>query len=73
MFANLGGYLTGLLFGFTGIRLSMAEPDTWAEGSVTMPEGWRGIHVERVWIGGRPWRLEAMAGADRATLVRLGG
>jgi hypothetical protein len=68
MFANLGGYLTGLLYGFTGIRLSTAEPETWAERPVAMPEGWTGIHVDRVWVRGRPWGLDARAGADRATL-----
>ena len=68
MFANLGGYLTGLLFGFTGLRLSIAEPNTWAERPVAMPAGWKGIHVERVWIRGRPWRLDAPAGSDKATL-----
>jgi trehalose/maltose hydrolase-like predicted phosphorylase len=68
MFANLGGYLTGLLFGFTGLRLSMAEPSSWADRPVAMPAGWKGIHVERVWIRGRPWRLDAPAGSANAIL-----
>jgi trehalose/maltose hydrolase-like predicted phosphorylase len=73
MFANLGGYLTGLLYGFTGIRLSMTEPATWAERPVAMPDGWKGIHIDRVWIRGEPWRLEALAGAKRAALVPMNG
>jgi trehalose/maltose hydrolase-like predicted phosphorylase len=73
MFANLGGYLTGLLYGFTGIQLSTAEPATWAERAVALPAGWAGIHVERVWVKGRPWRLDALAGDDRATLSPLDG
>jgi Glycosyl hydrolase family 65 central catalytic domain len=71
MFANLGGYLTGLLYGFTGVRMSMSDPDSWAERPVVLPDGWIGIHVERVWIRGRPWRLDAVAGAQRSMLVPL--
>lgn len=73
MFANLGAYLTGLLYGFTGIRTSLAEPEGWGERPVVLPDGWKGIHVERVWTRGRPSRLEAIAGSDRATLVPLDG
>jgi trehalose/maltose hydrolase-like predicted phosphorylase len=71
MFANLGGYLTGLLYGYTGIRPSTGDPGTWAERPVVLPDGWTGIHVDRVWIKGRPWRLDARAGAERATLSPL--
>jgi hypothetical protein len=71
MFANLGGYMTGLLYGLTGIRMSLAKPEAWCERPVVLPQGWKGIHVERVWIHGRPWRLDAEAGADRASLVAL--
>jgi hypothetical protein len=69
MFANLGGYLTGLLYGFTGIRPSMEDPGTWIERPVVLPDGWKGIHVDRVWIKGRPWRLDAVAGSGGTTLI----
>ena len=69
MFANLSGYLSGLLYGYPGIRLSLDEPETWADRPVALPQGWKGIHVERVWAHGSPRRLEALAGADRATLT----
>ncbi len=69
MFANLSGYLTGLLYGFTGIRPNSAEPETWADRPVALPEGWRGIEVERVWIRQREYALEARAGAARAVLA----
>jgi hypothetical protein len=71
MFANLGGYLTGLLYGFPRIQPSMAEPGSWTERPVVLPDGWKSIHVDRVWIKGRPWGLDAVAGAERATLVPL--
>jgi trehalose/maltose hydrolase-like predicted phosphorylase len=69
MFANLSGFLTGMLFGFTGVRLGAGEPDTWAERPVRLPAGWRAIRVERVWARGVPHLLEARAGAPRATFV----
>jgi hypothetical protein len=73
MFANLGGYLTGVLYGFTGVRMSMSEPESWAESPVALPDGWKGIHVERLWMRGRPWRLDAAAGAKRAALIASDG
>ena len=63
MFANLGGYLTGLLFGFPGLRLNHASPHTWSDRPVTLPTGWRGIEVERVWVRGAPYRLSARSGS----------
>ena len=69
MFANLGGYLTGLLYGFTGIDPSMAEPSSWSERAVVLPDGWKGIHVDRVWIRGQPWHLDAVPGGKPAKLT----
>jgi trehalose/maltose hydrolase-like predicted phosphorylase len=68
MFANLSGFLTGLLYGFTGIQIGAGDPETWCSRPVTLPEGWRGIEIERVWVRGRPWRLEARGGDPAATL-----
>jgi hypothetical protein len=69
MFANLSGYLTGLLFGFPGLRLGPGDPETWAVRPPALPRGWRGIGVERVWVRGRAYSLEARSGAARASLV----
>jgi trehalose/maltose hydrolase-like predicted phosphorylase len=63
MFANLSGYLTGLLYGFTGLRPGAGEPETWAIRPATLPQGWRRIEVERVWVRGGPHSLEARSGA----------
>jgi hypothetical protein len=64
MFANLSGYLTGLLYGFTGLRLGPGDPATWAERPTALPEGWDRLEVERVWIRGRGYSLEASAGSS---------
>lgn len=69
MFANLSGFLTSMLFGFTGVQLGPGQPDSWAERPVRLPAGWRAIHVERVWARGAHHLLEARAGATRATIA----
>jgi hypothetical protein len=67
-FANLGGYLSALLFGFPGIRITRNDPQTWPVRPVVLPEGWRRIEVERLWVRGAPARMVAEQGADRARL-----
>jgi trehalose/maltose hydrolase-like predicted phosphorylase len=72
-FANIGGFLTSLLFGFTGIEPNAGEPETWFKRPVTLPVGWTAIEIDRVWIRGRPMRLTAAHGAPRAELTPLSG
>jgi protein-glucosylgalactosylhydroxylysine glucosidase len=69
MFANLSGFLTSVLYGFTGLQLGHGDAATWSEHPVTMPEGWRGIHVERLWVRGGPASLDARSGSASATIV----
>jgi hypothetical protein len=73
MFANIGGYLTTLLYGYPGLRLGPDEPATWAERDVVLPGPWKAIHVERLWMRGEEWSLMAEAGSPAATLTRLDG
>jgi protein-glucosylgalactosylhydroxylysine glucosidase len=67
-FANLGGFLTSLILGFPRIQPGPTDPETWCTGPIVLPAGWRSIEIERLWIRGKPWRLSAVQGADRATL-----
>ncbi len=69
MFANLSGYLTSVLYGFTGLAMGPDRPDTWSVHPVRLPDGWRGIHVGRVTVRGAPHSLEARAGAPGAILT----
>jgi trehalose/maltose hydrolase-like predicted phosphorylase len=73
MFANTGGYLTTLLYGYPGLRLSAGPPETWTERPVVMPANWKAIHVERLWVRGEERSLTAEAGEPSAVLdgVRL--
>jgi hypothetical protein len=68
MLANIGAFLTTLLYGYPGLRLGPGDPSTWFARPVVMPSGWRGIHVERVWIRGEAISLTATAGAEAASL-----
>jgi len=38
--ADLGGFLTGCLYGLTGMILRAGDPAGWSGGPVTMPQGW---------------------------------
>ncbi len=71
MLANLGAFLGSLLYGLPGILPNVGDPSTWPERRVILPAGWREIVADRVWVRGRPARLIARHGAERA-LLELG-
>jgi trehalose/maltose hydrolase-like predicted phosphorylase len=58
-FANMGGFLMSLLFGLPGVQPDAGGPQGWSARRVTLPEGWRAIEVDRLWIRGEPMRLTA--------------
>ena len=68
MFANTGGFLTTLLYGYPGLRLGAGAPESWAERPVVLPAGWKGLHVERIWARGEERSLTAVHGAAAARL-----
>jgi hypothetical protein len=53
-FANMGGFLMSLLFGLPGIQPDSGDVQGWSTRRVTLPEGWRSIEVDRLWIRGKP-------------------
>ena len=61
-FANMGGFLSGLLLGFTRLEPSAASLEDWATEPVVLPAGWTAIEVDRLWIRGRQARLTARHG-----------
>ena len=67
-FANMGGFLMGLVFGFTGIQPSAGNVKDWCSRLTVLPDGWRAIEVERLWIHGKPMALTARQG-EFATLT----
>lgn len=70
-FANLGGMLMGLVYGLAGLVIDDGDPANWPRRPVVLPRGWSSLEVERLWIRGRPWRLSAAHGADRAELIEI--
>jgi hypothetical protein len=64
--ANLAGFLQACLFGLGGLRIGGEPPESWAFRPVTMPSGWDGISVERLWAHGRPYSLTGEHGAPHA-------
>lgn len=68
-FANMAGFLTGLLTGMPGLRITSRDPETWPARPVVLPEGWRTIECDRLWVRGKPTRLRARHGAAKAELT----
>ena len=61
-FANMGGFLMSLLFGYTGINPHAGEVESWCNRKVMLPEGWKKIEISRLWIRGEPMSLTAQQG-----------
>jgi hypothetical protein len=58
----MGGFLMSLLFGLPGIQPDARDVQGWSARRVTLPEGWRAIEVDRLWIRREPMRLTAQHG-----------
>jgi trehalose/maltose hydrolase-like predicted phosphorylase len=71
--ANLGGFLSALLYGLTGVRLGPGDPSTWGERPPSLPAGWRAIEVDRIWVRGQEARLVARQGQERPRIEVLEG
>jgi trehalose/maltose hydrolase-like predicted phosphorylase len=56
---NDGSLLMSVIFGFTGLRISDGD---WHHYPATLPEGWKRIEIERIWIHGKPMHLIAENG-----------
>ena len=69
-FANMGGFLSGLLLGFTRLQPGAGSPEDWAKAPVVLPAGWDAIEVDRLWIRGHGMRLTARHG-DLARLEEI--
>ena len=66
--ANVGGFLTGCLYGLPGLVLGSDEPESWPRRPVVMPDLWDAVEVDRLWVRGRPVRLMARHGDVRARI-----
>lgn len=71
-FANMAGFITGLVVGMPALNVNSDDPATWPARPVVLPEGWTAIECDRLWIRGTPMRLRARHGAQRAELSPAG-
>jgi trehalose/maltose hydrolase-like predicted phosphorylase len=69
-FANMGGFLSGLLLGLPRLEPNEDDPETWSAAPVVLPKGWTAIEVDRLFVRGKPMRLVARHG-ERASLEPL--
>jgi hypothetical protein len=71
-YANLSGFLFACMYGLGHVRLRPGPTASWCdEGPIVMPTLWEGVEVERVWAHGRPHRLVACHGDERARIEPL--
>jgi hypothetical protein len=56
---NQASLLMAAMYGFTGLRISEGD---WRTHSVSLPEGWTRIEIQRIWIHGKPFHLVAEQG-----------
>lgn len=61
-FANMGGFLSGLLLGLPRLHPSSAPPKDWPQAKVVLPAGWHAIEVDALQVRGRTLRLTARHG-----------
>jgi hypothetical protein len=56
---NFGSLLQAAMLGFTGLRVNEGN---WAKYPASLPEGWRSIEIERIWVRGEAKRMVAKDG-----------
>jgi trehalose/maltose hydrolase-like predicted phosphorylase len=61
-FANMGGFLMSLVFGFPGLEPDGGPIKNWPRHTVNLPQGWEAIEVDRLWLRGGPVSLRAHQG-----------
>ena len=54
----------------SGPRSNAGDVEAWAERPVMLPQGWEAIHIDRLWVRGRPMSFTARNG-ERTRLEPL--
>lgn len=67
---NWGAQLQAVLFGLTGLRVSDGPQENWVVGLASMPDGWAGLSVERLWLQGQEWSMSSKHGS-KTVLTKL--
>lgn len=66
-----GSLMSGLMLGLTRLDIWQEDIDKWFTGPIVMPEGWDGIVLEKVYLQGKPARITAMHGDEKAKIEWL--
>ncbi len=61
------GMLQAVMMGMTGLRFT---PDDWTKYDACLPAGWEKFEIDRIYLGGKAFALEAVHGSQ-ATLTRI--
>ena len=61
------GMIQTVLMAMTGIRF---DPENWTKYQACLPQGWSRIQVDRIYLGGKSYGLDATDGA-KASLTPL--
>jgi len=69
--SQTGSLLKELLLGLPRLTIGPGSVKSWCGGPISLPAGWETIEVERLWVRGKPTRLVARHGAERAELDSL--
>ncbi len=56
---TMAGVLQSAMMAFTGIRF---DPDNWTKYDACLPDGWKRIEIERIYLGGKAYSLRAEHG-----------
>ena len=62
----MGGFLSSILYGLTGLRASYGDVAGWCKQRVVLPSYWEEIRVDRLWVRGQQASLVARHGDHSA-------
>lgn len=66
---TFGSLLQNTILGLTGMRITKED---WCKYLATMPEGWKKIEIDQIWIKGKPMKLVAEHGKKtKLTPIKL--
>ncbi len=66
-----GSLMTGLLMGLTRMNIWKDNFEDWFEGPIVLPQGWDRLTLECVYLKGKPAKVTAVHGAERAQVEWL--
>ncbi|MBC2603187.1 glycoside hydrolase family 65 protein [Puniceicoccus vermicola] len=63
-----GGILSAVILGLCGLDIVEGSPEGWAKHPIRLPGDWEAIEIDRLYARGRPFRVVARNGAEKAEI-----